>query len=485
MMQRLALFMKNLLTYRLVAGALILVGMPSLAWGITPVRTKVGERYRIVNSSRFKGWNEVVPPEGAAATKEKAAEKDSGRTDFAGSSKVVFRERQLPAAGGMSVARLFRAYDAVEYARTIGSHQEKARLRQQVRRVLLDPLEKGFVIYSPDGPMRLAELSMLSDHSHLPQLETFLPEKELKVGDTWPAEKSALCELTGLDSIESGAVECKFEGEVTIQDLPYAQISATGSFVGQTGGQRSRCQLRAGIYVDTKTGRFVSMRAMGKQEMLGLDDRVIGDVQVDFQVLVEPAADDPELSDEAVSKLPAEPTGELLRLVFELPERGFRLTHARQWILQRVDQDRFFFAGPNISFVVTLEPDGQVPTLASYLEQVASYMKQQKIEMTQSLPPETKEVAGGSVSHFQYRAKIKDRPSLLDYWIRTSGNRGITVASNASDPPIEGVLADLAGIVAGAEFFEPIAAETASAPAAVAPEKKPEGDPATPTEPSK
>lgn len=450
---------------RLVVSVLVLSVFPAASWGLTPVRSKVGDQYRIVNSSRFKGWTEVPPA---------AADKEPTRSEFAGASKVVFRERQLPPSPKDPASRLFRLYDAVEYTRSVGDKEEKARLRQQVRRVLLDPLEKGFVIYSPDGPMRLAELSMLSDHSHLPQLETFLPEKELKVGDTWPAESSALCELTGLDSIESGAVECKFEGEVTIQDVPFAQISAAGRFVGLTGSQKSSCQLRAGIYLDPKTARFVSMRAVGKQETLGPNGKPVGEVQVDFQVLVEPSEADAELADAAIAQLPAESTPELLRLVFEIPERGFRLTHSRQWILQRVDADRFFFAGPNVSFVVTLEPDGKVPTPQAYKDQVVSYMKEQKIETKETKPIESKDLAAGSIGHFQFEATIKERASLLDYWVRSTGTRGITIASNAASPVAEGVLADLESIVNSAEFFEP---ESPAAPSPPAP-----NPPSTPAE---
>ncbi|MBY0586843.1 hypothetical protein K2X85_06685 [bacterium] len=435
---------------------------PTGALGMTPVRTKVGDQYRVVNSSRFKGWAETALPDekpSPAGSKTPPPPKELNRTEFSGSSKVVFRERQLPSAPPADGTRLFRAYDIVEYARNLGEQEEKARLRQQVRRVLLDPMEKGFVIYSPDGPMRLAELSMLADHSHLPLLETFLPEKELKVGDTWPADSKALVELTGLDSVESGSVECKYEGEVTIQDIPYAQISATGSFIGITGGQRSRCNLRAGLYLDAKTNRFVSMRAVGKQETLGPEDKVLGEVQVDFQVLIEPADNDKELNDQVVTKLPTQATPDLLRLVFELPEKGFRLVHGRQWILQRVDGDRFFFAGPNVSFVVTLEPEDKVPTVESYRDQVAHYMKDQKIETKPSQPPETKEIDGLSLSHFQYQAKIKDRPSLLDYWVLSMGNRGLTIASNAADPAPEGVLADLSAMIARIELFDPITPE--------------------------
>jgi hypothetical protein len=447
MMRRLAFSMN-----RLSVITTMLLLFPALGWGLTPVRTKVGDQYRVTNSSRFKGWSEVPSADG----------KESTKGEFAGASRVVFRERQLAPSEKEPAARLFRVYDAVEYTRTMGAKEEKARLRQQVRRVLLDPLGKGFVIYSPDGPLRLAELSMLSDHSHLPQLETFLPEKELQPGETWPADPQALSELTGLDQIESGSVECKFEGEVTIQGAPFAQISATGNFVGQTGPQKSRCQLRAGLYLDPKTGRFISMRAVGKQETLGLDDKVAGEVQVDFQVLVEASPQDGDLADEAVAKLPQTSTPELLQLVFELPERGFRMTHSRQWILQRVDADRFFFAGPNVSFVVTLEPDGKVPTAAAYQEQVASYMTEQKIETKQTIPVDSKELAGGSLSHFQYEAKIKDRVSLLDYWVRQVGDRGITVASNGARPVAEELLADLERIVTGAEFFEPVPVPPAS-----------------------
>ena len=288
---------------------------------------KIGDRYRVTNQSEFSGWGDTPAPDG----------KKTVRNEFSGKSKVVYRERLLPGKGVEGLPRFFRIYDSIDYDRTMGGHTEKMGLRPDLRRVLFDPSPNGYVVYSPDIKLQYPDLAMIDEHVHLLDLLRFVPKQDLKVGDAWDADPVALAELTGVNRIESGTVRCKVEGSIKIKDRDFTQISGVGNFMGMNGPIPSRNNLRVGIYIDPKTGWFSRMRAVGTQETIGPDDQVVGLVNVDYQVLLEPLPEVAELNDDAVAKLPPEPTPALLSLLFESPIHGLRFEQSRGWVLQRVE----------------------------------------------------------------------------------------------------------------------------------------------------
>lgn len=415
---------------------------------------KPGALYRVTNQSDFTGWGEVPSPDGKSAQ----------RSEFSGKSKVVYRERIVPGKNSDGPSRLFRLYDLIEYDRNIGGNAEKAGLRANLKRVLLDPVDKGYVIYSPDTKLQYPDLAMLDEHVHLLDLVKFIPSAELKVGDVWDADPIALAELTGVDRIESGSVRCKVEGTMKIKDRPFLQISGVGSIVGTNGPIKSRNNLRIGLYVDPENGQFSRMRAVGTQETLSPDNRVVGNINVDYQVLVEPLQEDTDLNDDAVAKLPAEPTEALLALDFESPFHGIRLQQSRKWILQRVDGSRLYFAGPDISFVVTAEPKGETPTPKDFQTEVSKFIADQKLEVKESIPLDEQKEGEASLAHFQMKGKVRNRPSILDYWVVVRGDRGATVAVNAAESVPKELIDEVGQIVKSITFFEPVKPPTPTPP---------------------
>jgi CxxC motif-containing protein len=449
---------------QIIAVSLLLLVAPSTFGADDPGGLKPGAMYRVTNQSDFTGWGEVPSSDG----------KSTQRSEFSGKSKVVYRERIVPGKNNGGPPRLFRLYDLIEYDRNIGGNAEKAGLRANLKRVLLDPVDKGYVIYSPDAKLQYPDLAMLDEHVHLLDLVKFIPSAELKVGDVWDADPIALAELTGVDQIESGSVRCKVEGILKIKDRPFLQISGVGNIVGTNGPIKSRNNLRLGLYVDPENGQFSRMRAVGTQETLAPDNRVVGNINVDYQVLVEPLREDADLNDDAVGKLPAEPTEALLALDFESPFHGVRLQQSRKWILQRVDGSRLYFAGPDISFVVTAEPKGETPTPKDFQTEVMKFIADQKLEVKESIPLEDLKEGDANLAHFQMKGKVRSRPSILDYWVIVRGDRGATVAVNAAESVPKELVDEVAQIVKSITFFEPVKPPAPQSPAPSVPVSKEE-----------
>lgn len=422
--------------------ALFLVALANVSTAVETLQTKAGDIYRVTTTSSFSGWNQIPPTDPQMEPK---------RVALSGRSKVVFRERALPSSRN-SALRFLRVYETIDSSRKIGDVEEKASLRPAVRRILLDPEPGGYLIYSPDATLQFPELAMIDEHVHLPALEEFLPSGELTPGRTWEAPSAALAELTGVDAIESGQVTCKVEGAVPLGRKEYLQISATGTVMAKAGPMRVRCEIRGGVYVDPASGRLLSLRAIGRQETLGPNDTVTASLDVDYQVLAEPLAADPDLSDEVVSSIPSKPTEQSLLLTFESTSPQVRFDHHRRWILQRVEPGRIFFAGPDVSFVVTVEPEGKTPTADEYLKQVQTHLSEQKLDAKLVRPTRETKSEAGRIGNFRFETVLNNRESILDYWVIERGRLGATIAVNAAKAAPKELLAEVEAVVRGMSF---------------------------------
>lgn len=424
-----------------VAAAFVLCLAPD-ALGVEWRPMAPGESYRVTTQSTFSGWS--APPGGEDGKKPP-------RVEFSGSSKIVFRERALKAAGDGRL-RFLRLYEASDYVRKTAGGEERAALRPRVKRVLLDPDQAGYVIYSPDDRLQAPELAMIDEHARRPGLEAFLTSGELTPGRTWNAPSAAIMELTGVDEVASGVVVCKVEKVVEIGARRLLQISANGAVTARTGPARARCEIRGGIYVDAATGKFVSLRTIGKQETFGPDDRLAASLDVDYQVLVEPAADDADLSDEAVARLPAAPTPEMLMIAFESPAHGVQFEHPRRWSVQRVDSHQILLASPDGSFVVSTGKNSETPSTSEYFATVEKHLKEQNIQATLARAARESASNAGRIGAFRFEATINGRPSVLDYWVVERKGRGATVAVNAARAAAPELLPEVERIVRTMRF---------------------------------
>src|SRR5690606_37962527 len=101
---------------------------------------------------------------------------------------------------------------------------------------------------------------------------------------------------------------------------------------GTVGPQKVRNIIRGAAYIDAATGRTVSFRAMGEQEIPEPNggDKLLGKDEVDYQIVLRPVENDPDLADDVVSALP-EANERTTTLVFENPLLGIRFHHPRRW----------------------------------------------------------------------------------------------------------------------------------------------------------
>ena len=106
---------------------------------------------------------------------------------------------------------------------------------------------------------------------------------------------------------------------------------------------------------------------------------------------------------------------------------------------------------------MTAEPVGKTPTGKDFLTQVTKHIADQKFEANVTIPLDEKNLGDARISHFQFKGKIRDRPSILDYWVIQRGDRGATVAVNAAETAPKEAVEEMAPIVKSMTFFPPVA----------------------------
>ena len=210
------------------------------------------------------------------------------------------------------IDRVYRVYDAVDFQRKVEDQPQEARLRGAVRHMVLslprdEPIGQRPSLdnfpYSPDGPLQWTEIKLRSD-AHLRAAAGWLSRPgSFKERATWEAPRSATAELTGLQPLESGKLVCTYNRDIEFQGKRLAEVEFNGTVVGRTEDGRSRNQISGGAFIELKTRRLQSLRALGQRQMLDQNDKVIGTLSVDYQHVITPIADDPDLADKVVATI--------------------------------------------------------------------------------------------------------------------------------------------------------------------------------------
>ena len=142
------------MTARLAPLVLLLVPLSAVA---QPAAIRLAEKfddqapYRVELKTTLAGKLSVP-----AAEKDKPAEEVA----VVGGSRFVYDERPLPLDD--KSARAIRAYRTVEVNRTVGDREQKADIREAVRRMVVMRSDKGKKApFSPDGPLTLNEIDVV------------------------------------------------------------------------------------------------------------------------------------------------------------------------------------------------------------------------------------------------------------------------------------------------------------------------------------
>jgi hypothetical protein len=363
-----------------------------------------------------------------------------------GESAIEYDERVLERTAEGQVRKTLRICRGMDFKRTIGDRPQANSLRAEVHRLVLLRHQHTEVPFSPDGPLTWGEIDLVRTDVFTPALAGLLPDRPVREGDRWLAVTSAVQELTDLEKIEGGSLECRLD-RVQLQDnRPQARVTFTGTVRGTNEDGPNRQHLQGYFLFDLDSNHLGYLYLKGRHSLLDPDGKEVGRVEGRFvlsrQVNVQPR----ELSDEALRGVAVEPNADNTLLLYDNPDLGLRFLYPRRWRVAAVARgNQVTLDGADGSgLLLTVEPPAQVPTGNQFLGESRAWLQSQKARVLQvtlpaAVPPRGGEAPPSVLEHFTVEAEIKGQRVFLDYYVSRQAAGGVTLAARL-------LPADLAGL---------------------------------------
>lgn len=347
-----------------------------------------------------------------------------------GSGTTVYDEHILP-PDESKADRVIRIYRDVEFRRTIGDRDQKADIRPKVRRMVVLRSEKGKKApFSPDGPLAWGEIDVVSKDVFSPTLiPGLLPNKAVRLGESWNVSPAATADLTDLDSIDEGTISVTFFSIVTLDGRRYAKLTVAGTVKGSTEDGPTRQKLEGTAYFDLEIDRLTYLNLKGVQEMLSPTGQTLGRIDGTFVMERRSAGKVTELSPDALRNVDLKPTPENSLLLYENPELGVKLLYPRRWRVGIVQGRQVALEeqqGGGI--LLTVEPPSSLPTAAQFQTETQDFLRQQKWTISVTDAPKRVAERPGWVDRFGFDAELKAKVRM-EYAVVTFAEGGTTIAA--------------------------------------------------------
>ncbi len=372
-------------------------------------------RVEVNGSLSVPGENEKSPPK---------------RLPVKGSSVIDYDERVLTTGKNSQVDKTLRIYRKVDFQRTIGDRPQEGTIRPEVRRLVILRLNQVEVPFSPDGPLMWGEIDLVRTDVFAPALIGLLPIGPVRPGDRWQAAKYAVQELTDMERIDQGQVECRLAEITRIQNRRQARVNFSGTVIGLNEDGPNRQRLEGSYFFDLETSHINSVSLNGISMLLDKDGKEVGRVEGQFSLTrqFEPISRD--LSDDVVRGLKLDPTDDNTRLLYDNPDLGVRFLHPRRWKVMGVRGRQIAVDDTNGNgMLLTLEPISQAPMGDQYLRESKEWMEKQKAKIGAIDPVRRLGSDRGELEHFGLEVTLPTEKVVMDYYVVRQALGGVSIAA--------------------------------------------------------
>jgi hypothetical protein len=369
-----------------------------------------------------------------------------------GSSR--YRERILDISADREVTGSARRYLSASLDKQKADQKQRVVLRVVVERVVLRRVSDDSTIFCPDGPLMAPELDLLQADAFTPAFAGLLPQKLVKVGDLWQANPVAASELTGVQPIQSGSLNCVLREVKSSDNGTVARVNMSGTLSGPTDQGPTQMTIDGYLLFDLDT-QFISYVLMnGRSAILDSAGRVAGELEGRYELTRRPAIDDPRLSDAALKGLVLKPTSETTPLLFESTDLGVRLVYPRNWELMTVAKNTIQLEEPTGGTVrLTIDAD-PAPTADKLRNELLNWLKGQKAAVGETGPIEpTTLSATRTANRFTVRATLNKSEKEWTYLVIRQNDRTATLAANLIGERAETLRNDLLTLARRLEFL--------------------------------
>jgi hypothetical protein len=368
-----------------------------------------------------------------------------------GSSAIEYDEKVLQGDRTGEVSRTIRIYRRMDFERTVGNRQQESSIRPAVRRLVVLRHNQAEVPFSPDGPLAWSEIDLVRTDVFTPALQGLLPAEAVRPGDVWTASRPAIQELTDMERVDEGQLDCRLEQITTVTGRRYARIAFAGTVRGINEDGPNRQQLDGYLLFDLASSHLSYVSLKGISTLLDKDGKPQGTVEGRFVLTRQAHYQCADLSDEALKNVQLEPNEENTLLLFESPELGLRFVYPRRWHVAVSDPARRKIAldeANGSGLLISVEPKAGVPTGEQFLAESRDWLGKQKARILGQDRPKRLRPSPAELEQFALEVEIGGQRVLMDYYIARQPAGGATVAARLL-PADQAVLRKEVGRIAG------------------------------------
>jgi hypothetical protein len=382
-------------------------------------RFPVGYQYHVSTRVDLSGTL-TPPPEKAKAAPRPVA--------MNGDSAIEYDERVLAVAPDGRVTKTARFCRRMDFRRTVAGRPQQSSLRPEVRRLVLLRHNNTEVPFSPDGPLTWGEIDLVRTDVFTPALASLLPEGPVRAGDRWTASTAAVQELTDMERIDEGKLECRLEGVITRGTRRQAKVTFHGEVRGTNEDGASRQQLQGHYLFDLDGGYLSYLLLKGAHSLLEKDGREVGRIEGRFALDRQVRAA-PELSDAAVRPLTVEPNENNTLLLYDNPDLGVRFLYPRRWRVSGVRGTQVTLdTSDGSGLLLTLDTTARTPGGAQFLAESRGWLEKQKARLLRTEPPRRVQESP-PLEQFALEAEMGGQRFLMDYYVGRQALGGVTLAA--------------------------------------------------------
>jgi hypothetical protein len=347
-----------------------------------------------------------------------------------GNSAIEYDERVLRANADGQVDRTVRLYRRIDFQRQVGDQPQESTIRPQVRRLVVLRRNNLEVPFSPDGPLTSAEMDLVRTDVFTPALNGLLGDKPVTPGDRWPADRRAVQELTDMERIDEGQVDCRFDEVTVLAGRRLARVTFAGSVKGLNEDGPNRQQLDGYLFFDLESRQTTYLSLSGISFLLGPNGETRGRVEGRFVLTRRAPVQIAELSDETLRGVGLEPTDENTLLLYEAASLGIRFVYPRRWHVAGIQGQQVALEEPTGNgILITCEPPGKVPTAEQYLAESRDYLIKQKAKILGVGQPRHLTMPPRGMDQFALEIEAGGRHEFLDYYVMRQPAGGATLAA--------------------------------------------------------
>jgi hypothetical protein len=421
-----------------ILGLLIAV-LPATAQEPVRLRENFAPGYQVHVSTRVELAGSLSLP----AEKGKPAPRS---LSVSGDSAIDYDERVLTATDGQ-VQKTVRIYRRYEMHRKVGNDPQQGGIRPAVRRLVLLRRDNVEVPFSPDGPLLWGEIDLVRTDVFTPALAGLLPDRPVRPGDHWTAQAGAIQELTDLERIDEGSVECRFDQLTVLDARRLARVAFAGTVRGTNEDGPNRQQLDGYLFFDLESQHLSYLSLKGINFLLDKDGKESGRIEGQFVLTRQANTNARDLTPEALRGVVLEPNPDNTRLLYDNPDVGVRFLYPRRWRVAGVHGRQVGLDSADGSGVlVTLEPPARVPTGTAFLTESRNYLQEQKAKVLRVEPPRRLQSAPQDLERFGLEAEVMGQRVQMDYYVARQARGGATLAARLLPNDLEALRQEVEGI---------------------------------------